>query len=296
MLSIDVFDLRNKSVVKEKVYGGKLLRIFYATFPLNFFVGLSWVQKIVSVFVGIYKRSFWSRKQILPFIQQYEMNLDEFVVPQEGFQNFNEFFIRQKKEIIFSNEENIFSSPCDARLMASRFEDSIPRLKVKGKEILLPDLLGPFQKKLPQKGWALTFRLCPLDYHRFHFFDSGTAEKPIKLGTKLDSVNPWALESKPRIFEWNERQITLFHSDNFGDVFYIEVGALCVGRIHQTYEAGKLLKRGQEKGFFDFGGSTVVLIVSDGQKRLDLDPLILSQNALGVEVLVRLGDNLARWA
>jgi phosphatidylserine decarboxylase len=223
------------------------------------------------------------------------MNLDDFIVPEGGFKSFNDFFIRQKKEIHFSNDLDVLSSPCEARLMTSRFEDSIPRLNVKGKEILLPDLLGPFQKKLPQKGWALTFRLCPLDYHRFHFFDSGTAEEALKLGTKLDSVNPWALEWKPRIFEWNERQVTLFHSDNFGDVFYVEVGALCVGRNHQTYKVGKILKKCEEKGFFDFGGSTVVLIVSDGQKKLELDPLILSQNALEVEVLVRLGDNLGRW-
>ena len=156
--------------------------------------------------------------------------------------------------------------------------------------------MGPLKDKLPQKGWAMTFRLCPLDYHRFHFFDSGHASKAVKLGTKLDSVNPWALEFKPQIFEWNERQVTTLHSDHFGDVIYIEIGALCVGRIHQTFEPNTPIIRGQEKGYFDFGASTVVLIVSDGQKSLHLAPLIESQNALGVEVLVRLGDNLGRWA
>jgi phosphatidylserine decarboxylase len=296
LLSLDVFDLRQKRVVKEKVYGGKLLRIFYASFPLRYFLGLTWLQKLISYCVGFYKRSSWSRKQIFPFLHQYDMNLDEFVVPQGGFQSFNDFFIRQKKEIHFSQDENVFCSPCEARLMASRFEDSVPRLKVKNKEISLPRLLGPLKDKAPQKGWALTFRLCPLDYHRFHFFDSGKTGEVLKLGTKLDSVNPWALEFKPHIFEWNERQITVFRSDHFGDVFYIEVGALCVGRIHQCFEPGKPVKRGQEKGYFDFGGSTVVLIVADGQKSLKLDPLISSQNALGVEVLVRLGDNLGRWA
>ena len=137
MLSLDVFDLRQKRVVKEKVYGGKLLRIFYASFPLRFFIGLTWLQKFISYCVGFYKRSSWSHKQVSPFIHQYEMSLDDFVVPNGGFKSFNDFFIRQKKEIRFSEDQSVFCSPCDARLMAIRFEDYIPRLKIKNKEIVV---------------------------------------------------------------------------------------------------------------------------------------------------------------
>lgn len=294
MANLSVFDLQQNKIVEEKVYGGDMLRMFYSSYPLRFFLRQRLVQKGISHAVGAYKRHGRSKKTIDGFLKQYEMSLDEYEVPDGGFPSFNEFFIRKKKKFSFPEDVSIFPSPCDARLSVSRIEARVPQLKVKGLEISLPDLLGPLRDKGPEKGWALTFRLCPLDYHRFHFVDSGEVGLHVEMGTTLHSVNPWALHKLPKIFEWNERQITIQKTQNYGEVFYIEVGAMCVGRIHQTYSPNTIVQRGQEKGYFDFGGSTVVLIVPDGERSLKINSVITEKNNEGFEVVVRLGDELGR--
>jgi phosphatidylserine decarboxylase len=254
------------------------------------------VQKFVSNYVGNKKKSAESRKDIEPFLKDFGMTLDEYVVPEGGFQTFNDFFVRFKKNIKFPTEPEVFASPCDARLSVSRIENGVPALKIKGKDIPLPDLLGSFNNKCPKNGWAMTFRLCPLDYHRFHFVDDGVVSKAHKLGTQLHSVNPWALQQIPKIFEWNERQLAIQETKNFGEVIYLEVGAMCVGRIHQTYDVGAVAKRGQEKGYFDFGASTLVVIVGENEgKKIKLNPEILEKNNQGIEVLVKLGQELGRY-
>lgn len=296
MSSIKVFDLTSKQIVEEKVYGGGLVQSFYSNKILGFFIGQTWIQKLISKVVGAYKSSRRSKNQIEPFLKQYEMSLEGYQIPTGGFQSFSDFFVRKKTQINFPVDPNVFPSPCDARLSVSRIENGVPALKIKGRDVLLPDLLGPFKEKCPKSGWAMTFRLCPLDYHRYHFVDTGVVSKAHKLGTQLHSVNPWALQSLPKIFEWNERQVTFQQSEHYGELIYIEVGAMCVGKIHQTYQAGSSVSRGDEKGYFDFGGSTVVLIVGDDKKGLKINPLILSINKEGIEVLTRLGDNIGLWA
>lgn len=284
-------------MIEEKVYGGEWLDFAYKFPPLRALISQTWVQKFVSNYVGEKKKSAGSKNDIEPFLKNFAMTLDEYVVPDEGFGSFNEFFVRFKKKVSFPQEPSAFGSPCDARLSVSRIENGIPALKIKGKDILLPDLLGSFKNHCPKSGWAMTFRLCPLDYHRFHFVDEGVVSKAQKLGTQLHSVNPWALQQIPQIFEWNERQLAIQQSKNFGEIIYLEVGAMCVGRIHQTYDDNALAYRGQEKGYFDFGASTLVVIVGDGpQQKLNLNPKILEKNEEGIEVLVRLGQTLGTWS
>ena len=295
MKIIPIYDLQEKKMVEEKVYGGGWLDLAYKFPPLRGLIHQTWVQKLVTHYVGEKKKSPSSKKDIDAFVKNFAIDLKEYIVPEGGFESFNEFFIRFKKKLEFPTEQNVFPSPCDARLNISRIENATPALKIKGKDVPLPELLGPFKNHCPSSGWALTFRLCPVDYHRFHFIDDGIVSKANKLGTQLHSVNPWALQQLPKIFEWNERQLSFQRSKNFGEIIYIEVGAMCVGRIHQTYEPEKMATRGQEKGYFDFGASTLVLIVGDQPaKKLEFNPEILEKNNQGIEVLVRLGQPLAK--
>ena len=296
MANIPVYDLQNKRIVDEKVYGGDLLRNFYSKPYLRAIIERPWAQKFVSRVFGVIKKSAFSRNQVDAFVKTFEVSLEGFQVPEGGFESFNDFFIRKKKSVTFpANYEN-FPSACDARLSLCRIDNGIPKLNIKGREILLPDLLGNSGKFTnPKKGWALTFRLCPLDYHRFHFVDSGMVSAPVKLGTMLHSVNPWALEALPKIFEWNERQVCEQQSDHYGKIVYIEVGAMCVGRIHQTYSPKKRAARGQEKGYFEFGASTLVVLLEDGEQKFSPLPVIQEKNAEGLEVVVRLGEKIGEW-
>jgi len=135
-------------------------------------------------------------------------------------------------------------------------------------------------------------RLCPVDYHRFHFPDDCKILDSYRIHGKFHSVNPVALAANGKVFLENERQVTILESDNFGKLAFIEVGAMCVGKIVQTYAAGQAkFKRGAEKGYFLFGGSTVI-ILGEKDRWIPAND-ILENSEKGIEVLVPLGDVVA---
>ncbi len=138
----------------------------------------------------------------------------------------------------------------------------------------------------------LIARLCPVDYHRFHYPDAGRVEKLYRIPGRFHSVNPVALQFKQDTFATNERVVSVLNTNYFGKLAYIEVGAICVGKIVQTHNIAEGFKRGQEKGYFLFGASTVVLMGEPGAWTPAADILENTQKKL--ETLVKLGDEVAR--
>ena len=135
-------------------------------------------------------------------------------------------------------------------------------------------------------GTCLVLRLCPIDYHRLHFVDDGIAEKSNIVNGNYYSVNPVALERIPKLYCQNKREWSVFHSKNFGDIIHVEVGATCVGSIIQTYKENTHISKGEEKGYFEFGGSTVVLFIKKDVVEIDEDILNHSKNEDEVRVLM----------
>jgi phosphatidylserine decarboxylase len=132
-------------------------------------------------------------------------------------------------------------------------------------------------------------RLCPVDYHRFHFPDDGRILDHYRIPGFYHSVNPLALKKKSDIFITNERHVTSLDTVNFGKLAYIEVGALCVGKIVQSF-TDKVFKRGEEKGYFLFGASTVVLVGQKGLWSPSQD--VLENTEKGLETYIKLGDQV----
>lgn len=162
-------------------------------------------------------------------------------------------------------------------------------LPVKGSQISLPELLGDAElAERFQGGVAVIIRLAPADYHRFHFCDDGVASPWRPIAGRLHSVHPIALAAGAPSFR-NRRCVTRLASRHFGELVSVEVGALCVGTIEQTFLPGPVV-RGQEKGMFHFGGSTVVLLAEPGRVELDRD--LVESSLQGVETLVRLGERM----
>src|SRR5262249_54674511 len=138
--------------------------------------------------------------------------------------------------------------------------------------------------------------LAAADYHRFHFPDDGDADSARSTGRALHSVHPIALDAGAPSF-LNRRMVTLLRSRGFGTLAMVEVGALLVGTIVQTYRPGRVA-RGAEKGLFRFGGSTVVLLCEPG--RVEVDPDLVEWSTLdrpsSIETLVRMGTTIGRVA
>jgi phosphatidylserine decarboxylase len=158
-------------------------------------------------------------------------------------------------------------------------------IQIKGMSYSLSELIQNEElAKEYQGGTYLILRLCPVDYHRFHFFDSGICGASKKVKGEYYSVNPVALKKIPEVFCRNKREYSIFKTDNFGKVLYVEVGATSVGSIIQTYVPDSRIQRGEEKGYFKFGGSTVLLFFQ--KNKVIIDKEIIDQTNKGFETKI----------
>lgn len=289
---IKYWDRKGAQIEVEQVYGDASLRWVYESRLGRGLADHLLSRSLVSQVYGAYQSSFVSAWKIKSFISQFKIPMEEF---EEGpFASFNDFFIRKFKLGVrpFTQVSSELPAFAEARYYA--FESVRPDQKfpVKGLELNLVELLGREEKAKPFLGGPLLLaRLCPTDYHRFHFPDDGKVLEQYQLHGALHSVNPVALRVKPEILQTNERMVTVLDTQNFGKLAYIEVGALCVGKIVQTYSDPHSFHRGDEKGYFLFGGSTVIVVGEPGRWKIDSD--LLEQTRLQRETLVELGQRVA---
>jgi phosphatidylserine decarboxylase len=164
---------------------------------------------------------------------------------------------------------------------------------IKGHSLNAEHLLGSADRARPfESGPVILARLAPVDYHHLHYPDHGKTMDNWRLGKRLWTVNPNALRNEPDILFRNERKVQILETENFGQLGFVEIGALSVGRIVQKHPVDLPFTRGGEKSVFRFGGSAVVLFGEPGAWRPSKD--ILQKTSEGVETLVKLGDEIAR--
>lgn len=294
MLEYLVMDRRSGEVFKEKTFGEKWIEWAYLT-PLGRSVtGNLLLQKIISAFVGAYMKSTFSRSRIRPFIQEFNIVMSDFAGSEDSFESFNDFFIRQLRPGArnFPQKNEELGSPAEGRVSVYEIQSRDVPLYFKGQKLSVLQVLGA-NKSLAESflgGWAIVIRLCPVDYHRFHFCDSGPTHKTQTVSGRLESVNPLSLYLNSKVFAENERQLTVQESENFGLLAYLEVGALCVGAIQQSFDPKGPIRRGQEKGYFEFGGSTQILFM---QKHMQPSADLIQNSQKQLETLVRLGETIA---
>lgn len=290
---IMVYDRKTNQLFKEQVYGDSGVKFLYQTGPGYLLERSILSRRPLSAIYGLYNDSSWSARRIPWFVKRFQIPMDDFVVPQGGFSSFNEFFIRKYKvgKREFPKTTSVLGSPAEGRVFAFDKISSDSFFPIKGQSLQLGTLLGSADwAKKYHGGAGFVVRLCPVDYHRYHFPDSGIAEAAQRITGRYHSVNPIALRKRPQLFQENERMVTLFKSDHFGTLALVEVAALCVGRMSQTYLPGSSVQRGQEKGYFTFGASTCVLFVEPN--RLKISPDLLAHTQSGYETYVALGEPL----
>lgn len=236
-----------------------------------------------------------SRSRVRPFVEQFHLDPEEFVKDLDQFEHFNDFFARRLKPearpITSSSQCTVF--PADGRHLGFSDLSATDSVFVKGQRWDLPALFqdGTLAGQY-EHGAAVLSRLCPTDYHRFHFPVGGKAGKPALIGGHLYSVSPLALRRSLSFLWQNKRMITQLSNPKFGEVAIIEFGATNVGSIHQSFSAKEPVFKGQEKGFFRFGGSAVMTFFEPGRVKLAEDILQNTQNQR--EVYARMGDAMAR--
>jgi phosphatidylserine decarboxylase len=289
---IIIWDRQNKKDVTEKVYGDRFISALYNTKLGRLITDKALSGKKLSQIYGRYQSSRISRRKIDAFIEQFQVVKSDFET--SSHKSFNDFFIRKfkKGKRPFIKDKNKMGAFAEGRYLAFEHISPEQTFPVKGVWLHADDLIGDKNKAKDFIGGPLLIaRLCPVDYHRFHYPDAGETLESFRVKGLLHSVNPIALKQRSKIFITNERHVSILETKHFGKLAYIEVGALCVGKIVQTHKESEPFSKGDEKGYFLFGGSTVILIGQAGRWNLDEDLLLKTRQ--NQETLVRLGEPIA---
>ena len=293
-MTIERLEIWNRALQRmevELVYGEPPMRLAYGSWPGRLALDHVFTQPWVSRLYGTLQDGRLSKAKIEPFIQKFGVKMEEYEARE--YRTFNDFFTRKFRpgEREFALEPGKLPAPCEGRYLAFAAVAKDEPVPVKGVWLRIQELIGREEwVRAFDGGPAFVARLCPVDYHRFHFPDSGRKLDSYRLRGPLHSVNPLALKAKSDILFTNERAVTILETKHFGKMAYIEVGAMMVGKIVESHKGTEFL-RGDEKGYFLFGASTVILVGEPGGFRPDPD--IFSKSEAEVESLVRLGEPIA---
>ena len=286
MKNIEYIDRQTGKRTVETVMGDGALRFAYETLLGRTLWPVLFGSRRVSDFLGRRYDSPKSQKDIAALASLPGCRPEEAAKPLAEYATFNEFFTRRLKKEARPLGEGIVS-PADGRLLLYLGADADTPFPLKGAKRSLRTV---FDADAPAGRYDIAVvRLAPVDYHRFHFpCDCTTPEPPRIVPGKYHSVNPIALLRHPDVYADNERQIVKGHAA-FGDFWLVDVGAFGVGTIVQT-ALGTTHVKGEEKGYFKFGGSTVIFIAPAGAVVFDED--LVRNSAAGLETLVRCREKI----
>ncbi|CAI0401120.1 unnamed protein product [Linum tenue] len=299
---IVVFDRKSKRLVEELI-DGKIVMSMRAIYQSK--IGLHLMDKgakeilhSISEKQGRKMNSVESAKEIPKFLEFFkdQINLAEVKHPLDHFKTFNEFFIRELKPsarpVAMVDRDDVAVCAADSRLVAFRSEEDSKRFWIKGKKFSIGGLLGNDPSCSNFKdGIVVIFRLAPQDYHRFHFPVSGTIEQFKDVSGCLYTVNPIAVNSKYcNVFTENKRVVSIISTVSFGKVAFVAIGATMVGSIAFVKKTGDYVNKGDQFGYFSFGGSTVICVFEKDSIQIDED--LLANSARSLETLVQVGTTL----
>ena len=284
-----IYKIKNRNSDKiEEIKSTKTLSFFYNTLLGRILLKIC-TMKFISDIAGIYMNSRLSKYKIKKFIKDNKIKITDY--EKTNYNSFNEFFTRKiisiKRPINMT--KTAFISPCDSKLSVYTISNDLT-LNIKNSYYTIDTIIDKKILKEYKEGYALVFRLSPTDYHRYCYIDSGYQEKNNKIKGILHTVQPIALK-RYNFYKTNTREWTILHTNNFNEVVHIEIGAMTIGKIKNEHE-NYIFKKGEEKGYFEFGGSTIVLLVKKGIITIDEDILENSKN--NIETYVKYGEKIGK--
>lgn len=280
-----IYDRRTDTYEEIFQYGAGKLAFLYNNPLGRLLLGIAVTPFVSNVYAWKNSRKS-SAKKIPGFIKEHNIDMSDY--EDREYKSFTDFFTRKirygKRPVDMAPEALI--SPADSKLLVYEIEKDTT-LRIKGRTYTADEILADSENAGEfAGGYALVFRLTVDDYHRFCYPDRGCLISRRLIKGKLHTVSPVSKDHK--IYMENTRSVNLLKTENFGTVAYIEVGAMLIGRIVDN--GTDVFEKGQEKGYFEPGGSTVVILV----KNVEIDKDIMEQSASGIETKVRYGERIGR--
>jgi phosphatidylserine decarboxylase len=296
MTPILLYNRKTKSIEEETIFEKDLMEFSYKS-RLGFLITeMFFKHRWVTELYARLQHGAGSKPKIRKFVESHSVNVDELERPIESFNSFNEFFIRKLKPSArpIDRDPRSLISIADCRLSAYPIREGAV-YPIKARSFTIAQLVGDESLAAGygasySGGLCLIFRLAPVDYHRFCYVDDCEQSPVEAINGFYRSVHPLALRRMKAVFTENQREYCVLKTANFGAVIHIDVGAMAVGRIVQNHPQGGRFGRGEEKGYFQFGGSTVVLLLEPGAAQVDDD--IAEYSSRGIETVVRYGEKI----
>jgi phosphatidylserine decarboxylase len=290
-MEIKFINRTTNTIEIEHPPGRKLLDFLYQNpFGKNVILPVA-KQKFITSWYGKMMDSPSSTNKIKPFVDSLQINMAESAKQMDEFKSFNDFFYRALKPGSRPIQNGLVS-PGDGRILAFENISELQRFFVKGKEFTLPHFLKNdiLAEKFSTASMVI-LRLAPNDYHRYHFPYSGIASKSKKIEGIYYSVSPISLKEKfTEVFTENKREMCRITTENKGEILILPVGATMVGSIFSTYTPETKVEKGQEMGYFAFGGSTIVLLFDSKAFKLDAD--LVQNTKKNLETYVKTGEQI----
>ncbi|MDD7513298.1 MAG: phosphatidylserine decarboxylase [Clostridiales bacterium] len=280
---------RQGNILEDDKIQESIVRFLYGTYPGEGLLKIL-THKGISKLAGTLLSTKMSTALIPYFVRRNNIKVREY--DMSGHRSFNDFFARRLSVGARNVELNpdLLISPADSKVMVYNCDENA-EFTIKGLKYIFAELTQ--SKKLAEVfkgGQLLVFRLSVDDYHRYCYVDSGDKSQNYRIPGILHTVNPVACENT-HVYRENERVISMLKSENFGLIMMMEVGAMMVGKII-NYEGPTYVRKGKEKGRFEFGGSTIIIALRKGAAEIDHDILLNSQQ--GLETKVKYGERIGR--
>lgn len=272
-----IYDRHERTYIEVEQYGAGKLRFLYGNAFGRVLLKLA-VSPLTSRIYGRIKSTRRSASKIPGFVEEYGIDMSDY--EDREYTSFNDFFSRKLKPGKRPLGEG-FISPADSKLLVYDIKDE---LLIKGRTYKVSELTGREDEDF-EGGHALVFRLCMDDCHRFCYPAKGKCLSRNVIKGKLHTVSPISKDYK--IYKENTRNVSILETEDYGKIAFIEVGAILVGRIVDNGD--DFFEKGQEKGYFEIGGSTIVVLTAPNIK---IDEDILEQSRKGIETIVRYGERI----
>lgn len=286
-MEVKVYDRKSSVIYKEEQFKAKQSDFLYNTVAGRVLLKLFIASKTFSRLNALSNSGRKSIKKIKPFIEKYNIDMTDF--EQKEYSSFNDFFARKflpdKRPV--AADKNALIAVADSKLSVYKIDDKL-EIKIKNSVYTLEELTR--DSKISgdyAAGTCLVFRLTVDDYHRYCFFDSGKLVSTKTINGCLHTVGPVSAE-RYKVYSENYRCVSFLKTEHFDETVTIEVGALLVGKIisHPMTD----FKKGDEKGYFLMGGSTIVILLKRGTVKIDGDILVHSEQ--GIETKVKMGEKI----
>jgi phosphatidylserine decarboxylase len=292
-----IWDRAYDQMIVNKIYGKGILEFLHATIIGRILMHFLFSSRISNEIITLYNYTIASTGGIRKFITKYDLDTDELEKPVAEYKTFADFFIRRLKSGArqINTSPNSVVAPCDSLIHALALNlGTDTSFNIKGATFKLADLIQDYQQAEKYIGGTMIiFYLAPYNNHHFIYPVSGDLQSIRRVGRKFFSVNSISLVNGFRPFDFNRRDLCIINTAMMGEVMMVEVGGFYAGKIIQENAVPGLKEKGDTKGYFALGGSTVVLVFEKG--KIDFDKDIIDMQTKGVTTSVKQGEKIGEF-